>query len=143
MSDTARRNHETILVTEDERMVRELVATLLAAQGYEVIPAAEGSEALRICREHAGPIDLLLTDIVMPGMSGPELVSQALAVRPSLKILYMSGYTEYAVANQGVLERVQSFIWKPFSNDALAAKVRQVLDGTVTAGNSPPGLVQS
>lgn len=137
MSDKAQRNRETILVTEDERTVRELVSTLLAAQGYEVLAAADGAEALRICREHTGTIDLLLTDMVMPGMSGPELAAQAQAVRSSLKILYMSGYTEYAVAKQGVLERVHSFIWKPFSNAALAEKVRQVLDGYVPADGDP------
>jgi two-component system cell cycle sensor histidine kinase/response regulator CckA len=142
MAETEQRNREKILVTEDERTVRELVCTLLTAQGYEVLAAADGAEALRICHEHAGTVDLLLTDMVMPGMSGPELAKLALAVMPSLKILYMSGYTEYAVANQGVLERVQYFIWKPFSNAALAEKVRQVLDGrmdTETVPHKPAG----
>ena len=137
MSDKAQRNRETILVAEDEQTVRELVGRLLSTQGYEVLAAADGAEALRICREHAETIDLLLTDMVMPGMSGPELAAQALVVRPSMKILYMSGYTEYAVVNQGVLERVQAFIWKPFSNAALAEKVRRVLDGCVTADGDP------
>lgn len=128
MSAAPRQNDETVLVTDDESMVLDLVRTLLQAQGYKVLLAADGPEAIRISKEHPGAIDLLLTDMVMPGMSGPELAKELMARRPLMKVLYMSGYTEYAVVNQGVMERVQSFIWKPFSNAALAQKVREVLD---------------
>ncbi len=129
---------ETILVAEDEPMVRNLVGTLLQNQGYHVICASNGPEALRLSDEHSGVIDLLLTDMVMPGMSGPELAREITARRPSLKVLYMSGYTEYAVVDQGVLEKVQSFIWKPFTNAALAQKVREVLDGPAPAPQPAP-----
>jgi CheY-like chemotaxis protein len=128
VSAAPRQNDETVLVTDDESMVLDLVRTLLQAQGYKVLLAADGPEAIRISKEHPGAIDLLLTDMVMPGMSGPELAKELMARRPLMKVLYMSGYTEYAVVNQGVMERVQSFIWKPFSNAALAQKVREVLD---------------
>jgi len=134
MSAETPNRYETILVAEDEPMVRNLVGTLLQNQGYHVLCAGTGPEALRLSDEHSGAIDLLLTDMVMPGMSGPELARELTARRPSLKVLYMSGYTEYAVVNQGVLEKVQSFIWKPFTNAALAQKVREVLDNP-----APPG----
>mgnify|MGYP005831660567 CR=1 FL=1 len=134
MSTETPNRYETILVAEDEPMVRNLVGTLLQNQGYHVLCAGNGPEALRLSDEHSGAIDLLLTDMVMPGMSGPELARELTARRPSLRVLYMSGYTEYAVVDQGVLEKVQSFIWKPFTNAALAQKVREVLDNP-----APPG----
>jgi two-component system cell cycle sensor histidine kinase/response regulator CckA len=129
MPNADERNRETILVTEDEKMVRELVGAVLKAEGYDVLAAADGREAVQIFQDRAGAVDLLLTDMVMPGMSGPELAASLLERHPTLKVLYMSGYTEYAVLNQGVLERIQSFIWKPFSNTALVKRVREVLDG--------------
>jgi two-component system cell cycle sensor histidine kinase/response regulator CckA len=130
MSAASPPGRHTVLVTEDEKLVRDLVGTVLQSQGYQVLLATDGQDALRICQEHSGAIDLLLTDMVMPGISGSELAQAMIRLRPELKVLYMSGYTEYAVVNQGVMERVQSFIWKPFTNAALLEKVRQVLDGT-------------
>ncbi|MFH1573276.1 MAG: response regulator [Acidobacteriota bacterium] len=115
-------------MTEDEKMVRDLVGTILRDQGYTVLLAADGNEALQLSTNHPGGIDLLLTDMVMPGMSGPELAKNLLRMRPAAKVLYMSGYTEYALMDQGVYERVQTFIWKPFTNSGLVQKIREVLD---------------
>ncbi|MGQ9645605.1 MAG: PAS domain S-box protein [Thermodesulfobacteriota bacterium] len=123
------RGFETILEVEDEIEVRKLVAQVLTNQGYTVLEASDGKEALKVVRENAGKkIDLLLTDVVMPGMSGREL-AEALGLRhPKMKVLYMSGYTDDAIVHHGVLEEGINYIQKPFTLDALARKVREVLD---------------
>src|SRR5712691_511251 len=118
---------ETVLLVEDEESVRELVRETLEAKGYEVLEADHGAAALRIASDYHGPIDMLITDVVMPGMSGRELSEQLLASDPDIKILYLSGYTEDAVVHQGVLEPGTSFLQKPFTLQALARKVREVL----------------
>jgi CheY-like chemotaxis protein len=124
-------NHsETILVVEDELVVLNLVTDILKSEGYKVITTRNGAEALQAALAHDCPIDLVLTDIVMPGMSGGEMVQQLLLIRPALRVLYMSGYTQYTVLNHGTLESVSSFIWKPFSPESLLAKIRMVLDAT-------------
>jgi two-component system, cell cycle sensor histidine kinase and response regulator CckA len=122
-------NTETIMVVEDEHTVRDLVIDILQSDGFKVVAAKNGEEALRIAESHAGNIDLVLTDIVMPGMSGGELVQRLLALKPEIRVLYMSGYTKYTVFNHGALESVNSFIWKPFSPVDLLKKVRDVLGG--------------
>lgn len=122
------RGHETILLVEDEDMVRNLCKEVLEAYGYTVVPAANGEDALRVCEESDGPTDLLITDVVMPQMSGRELAQRVAALRPDTKVLYMSGFTDDAVVRHGVLDDGICFIQKPFSPDALALKARSILD---------------
>ncbi len=121
---------ETVLLVEDNDAVRKISRTMLKRHGYRVIAAAEGTEALEELASRDGSIDLLLTDVVMPGMSGPELYSRVAEDHPGLKVLYMSGYTDEIVTAQGKLRSGEDLIEKPFSMDALAAKVREVLDRT-------------
>jgi two-component system, cell cycle sensor histidine kinase and response regulator CckA len=118
----------TILIVEDESQVLEMVAGILSRGGYQVLSAKSGDEALQIGRDFSGSIDLVLTDIVMPGMSGGEVVRQLQQLKPEIHVLYMSGYTKYTMVGQGSLESVRSFIWKPFSPDELLGKVREVLE---------------
>ncbi len=122
------RGEETILVAEDEMDVRMLLGQLLRSHGYNVFEAANGGEALMICEKYTGTIDLLMTDVVMPMMSGRELANRLLVLHPEMKVLYMSGYTDDAIVRHGVLEEGVHFIAKPFSVEALALKVREVLD---------------
>jgi two-component system cell cycle sensor histidine kinase/response regulator CckA len=120
---------ETILAVEDEIEVRKLVAEILKGRGYRVIEASDGEEAIKVAQKNSGDkIHLLLTDVVMPGMSGRELAEILAPHHPGLKILYMSGYTDNAIVNHGVLEEGVNYIQKPFTLDALARKVREVLD---------------
>jgi CheY-like chemotaxis protein len=118
---------ETILVVEDEEAVRELTVRMLERIGYQVLTAATGAEAVEISRAHPGHIALLLTDVVMPGMSGTRLADTLLAARPGMKVLYLSGYTESTVVHHGVLDPGVDFLPKPFSRDALAKKIREIL----------------
>jgi two-component system cell cycle sensor histidine kinase/response regulator CckA len=120
---------ETILVVEDEPVVLDLITNILRSEGYQVITTRDGAEALGAAQAHDCPINLVLTDIVMPGMSGGELVQQLLQIRPEIRVLYMSGYTKYTVLGHGTLESVSSFIWKPFTPADLLLKIRLVLDG--------------
>jgi two-component system, cell cycle sensor histidine kinase and response regulator CckA len=121
---------ETILLVEDEPEVRNLVEKLLAMQGYTVLVAASPSEALQLCEKERRRIDLLLTDVVMPDMSGRELARRLEPSRPEMRVLYMSGYTEDAIGRHGVLDPEIAFLQKPFSPDALARKVREGLGAT-------------
>ena len=129
-SRIAREGSETILVAEDEEIVRKVVVRALRKKGYTVMEAARGKEAARISDTHAGPIHLLLTDVVMPGMSGRELAESMLQKRPGLAILYMSGYEKEIIAQRGILERGMDLIEKSFSAEGLCHKVREVLDRT-------------
>lgn len=124
---------ETILVAEDQAEVRELTRMMLEKQGYTVLEAATGPDALRILRERTGTIDLLLTDVIMPAMSGRELVSHLHVSHPRTKVLYCSGYTDDAIVRHGRLEAGVAFLQKPFTSNSLLAKVREVLDGEVGA----------
>lgn len=119
---------EAILLVEDEETVRSLADRVLRRSGYDVLGAANGSEALAVCKEHGGPIDLVLTDVVMPEMSGHALVEQLLRLRPTLRVIFMSGYSEDMIVHQGVLERANAFLPKPFTPRTLARLVRDVLD---------------
>ncbi|HEV7502878.1 MAG TPA: ATP-binding protein, partial [Vicinamibacteria bacterium] len=119
---------ETILLVEDEAAVRELLNEVLVEQGYVVLQASSGAEALRVSRAHRGAIDLLLTDVVMPGMSGREVATALSADRPGLRVLFASGYTAEAIARHGVLEPGTDLIHKPFTPDALLQRVRERLN---------------
>lgn len=121
------RGQGTILLVEDEELVRDLAAELLETTGYDVLTAANGVEALRVCTNHAGRIDLLITDVVMPQMGGRELAERLVEIRPHTRVLYMSGYTDDAIVRHGVLDDQMSFIQKPFSLDLFALKVSDML----------------
>jgi DNA-binding NtrC family response regulator len=118
---------ETILLAEDEEMVRNLARDSLRMHGYTVLEAANPKEALLIGQEHEGPIHLLLTDVVMPGMSGSELAEHIVKLRPDTRVLYMSGYADQAIVHNGILDGDIAFIGKPFTPDALVRKVVRVL----------------
>ncbi len=119
---------ETVLLVEDATDVRLLARRILAASGYHVIDAANGGEALLLAERHEGPIDLLLTDVVMPHMSGKELADRLRASRPSIEVLYMSGYTDNAIAHHGIVDPGVSLVQKPFSRADLQRAVRIALD---------------
>ncbi len=119
---------ETILLVEDEAGVRRLAREMLLRQGYTVLEAASGPDALELWSQHGGAIDLLVTDVVMPQMSGRELAERLREARPDLKVLYMSGYTNDVIARHGVLEAEVAFLQKPFAAESLGRKVRTVLD---------------
>ena len=130
-TDGAMQGSETVLVAEDEEAVRALARQVLEIYGYHVLEAANGGAALLICERHKEPIDLLITDVVMPEMSGRELADRLAQLRPDMKVLFMSGYTDNAIVHQGVLDEGANFIQKPFPTEALARKVRNVLDAPI------------
>jgi two-component system cell cycle sensor histidine kinase/response regulator CckA len=119
---------ETVLLVEDEMEVRGVAQELLQSAGYTVLAASDGEEAVRLCAQHAGPIHLLLTDVVMPGMSGPALASRLAAMRPAMKVMYMSGYLEEAIVRPDLLDPGTVFLPKPFTLETLVRKVRESLD---------------
>jgi signal transduction histidine kinase/ActR/RegA family two-component response regulator len=119
---------ETILLVEDEDVVRGLARKILEHAGYQVVEASRGEEALRLYRQSVDPIDLLLTDVVMPETSGKEVADRLHEMQPDLRVLFMSGYTDEAIVHHGVLDSHLEFIQKPFTPAALARKVREVLD---------------
>jgi len=114
-------------VVEDEKYVRLLVGKALKKQGYNILEASNGVEALLICEEYKNPIHLMLTDVVMPGMSGPELAQRLRLMNPEMKVLHMSGYAHDAITHHGILEKGINFLQKPFSIEKLLEKVREVL----------------
>ncbi len=118
---------ETILIVEDDDTVRQLVGSMLRTSGYQVIAPATPSEALRICAEFTTPLDLLITDMVLPDTDGAAVARQAAALRPGLKVLYMSGYTEHPVLRSPTFDRSAPFLQKPFTKATLTAKVREIL----------------
>jgi CheY-like chemotaxis protein len=123
----AARGSETVLVVEDQDDVRRLAVSILKRNGYRVIEASNGPGALALAAEFADPIDLLITDVIMPGMTGRELASQVAVSRTHLKVLYMSGYDADVISRQGVLEPGMAYLPKPFAPVELTAKVREVL----------------
>jgi PAS domain S-box-containing protein len=125
---------ETVLLAEDDPSVREIVAEVLAQKGYRVLRAPDGQTALEMARGQPGELHLLVTDLVMPGMTGRELAEVLRAERPGLRVLYMSGYTDDAVVRHGVLEEGMPYLQKPFPPRALASKVREVLDRPSSEG---------
>lgn len=125
---TVARGPETVLLVDDHEQVRELAHTILTRYGYTVMVGKSGEDALALAEEHDGPLDLLLTDVVMPEMSGKELYEALVGRYPGLRVIYMSGYTEDVIAHRGVMDEGVNFIQKPFAVQSLAAKVREVLD---------------
>ena len=125
---TGARGSETVLLVEDDHAVGAFARDVLEECGYRVLAADDPAEALRLCENHDGPLHLLLTDVVMPRMNGRQLALAAAELRPEMRVLYMSGYTDDAVLRRGLLDPDLPFIQKPFSPDALEAKVREVLD---------------
>src|SRR5208282_4321662 len=121
------RGQETILLVEDEATVRQLARECLELQGYAVLEAPEGGAALELAQAHPGPIHLLLTVVIMPGMTGRELANRLSQSRPGIKVLYMSGYTENVIGHNGMLDAGVMLLQKPFSLPTLRAKVREVL----------------
>jgi len=126
-ADQAPRGTETVLLVEDEESVRSLTREFLEMLGYTVLEAGTPGEALLIAERHIAVIDLLLTDVIMPQMSGRTLASQIAAERPETRIVFMSGYTDDAIVQHGVLEPGTHFIEKPFTLQRLAVKLREVL----------------
>ncbi len=133
---TSLRGSETILLVEDEDQVRAVVSSALSRQGYRVIPARNAGEALLLCEDQAVSIDLLLTDVVMPKMSGPELAARLSATRPGMKIICMSGYTDDSIVRHGVLEAGMTYLQKPVTPTLLATKLREVLDADKSRANN-------
>ena len=115
------------MVVEDQDQVRGLAVEVLASLGYTVLSAADAPEALALAAEHGGPIDLVLTDVVLPGLNGKQLVECLKALHPESKVLFSSGYSQEVIAHRGVLDRDVAYIAKPYSPEDLAAKVREVL----------------
>jgi two-component system cell cycle sensor histidine kinase/response regulator CckA len=128
----ARRGSEVVLLVEDEDNIREPAIEILEARGYKVLSAADAVEALTVADAHRGPINILVTDVVMPGLSGSQLAGRLLARRPELRVLYISGYPEDSIAHHGVLSVEQNFLQKPFPPGQFLEKVREVLDTRVT-----------
>jgi two-component system, cell cycle sensor histidine kinase and response regulator CckA len=119
---------ETVMVVDDEAAVRSAVWEILQATGYFVLEAGSGEEALRICAGQEGTIHLLLTDVMMPGMSGPEVAQRLARTRPEMRVLYMSGSSNHILIRYGVVGQDTALVQKPFTPGALAHKVREVLD---------------
>jgi CheY-like chemotaxis protein len=138
---SAPRGVETILLVEDEPAVRRLWRHSLESCGYTVLEAANGSEALNLCENELRQIDLLITDVVMPLMSGRELAERLLLLRPETKVLYVSGYTEDSVVRHGIAQDEVAFLAKPFLSISLAQKVREVLDSPRASRRSDANVV--
>ncbi|HEX9215644.1 MAG TPA: response regulator [Gemmatimonadales bacterium] len=127
--EAERQGSGTVLVVEDDEQLRRLTHRALAAQGYEVLEADRGRSALDAARRHEGPIDLLVTDLVMPDTNGPKLAETLRAARPGLRVLFMSGYPDGAIVHHGMLEAGVAYLAKPFTTEAITRKVREVLEG--------------
>ena len=120
-----------VLLVEDEDGVRALIREVLQRHGYRVIDTRNGPEATQACERHEGEIHMLLTDVVLAQITGTDLARQLSPMRPRMKVLFISGYTEEAIVHQGVLEEGTAFLQKPFTPNVLARKVREVLDGKI------------
>ena len=133
---------ETVLLVEDEEAVRSMVSKVLQNKGYRVLEASHGNEALEVCDKFEGPIHLMVTDVIMPQMSGRELAERLALVRPEMRVLYMSGYPDNTIVQHGVLEPGTAFLQKPFTINALELKVREILDSGLPVGRQPQTFEQ-
>jgi CheY-like chemotaxis protein len=120
----------TVLVVEDQDDVRRLAVLILRNLGYDVLEAGSGEQALSLAKNYHGTIRLMLTDVIMPGMNGWQLADQMADVRPEIKVVFMSGYTDRIMSKDGVLDSSVAYLQKPFTADQLDMKVRQVLEGS-------------
>ena len=120
--------HESILVCEDDAALRDLTCRTLQSKGYDVLSATSATKALEVAGAHAGPIHLLVTDVIMPGLNGRQLAEALQSVRPDVGVLYVSGYTSDVIAHHGVLDEGVEFLEKPFNSTELLVRVREVLD---------------
>ena len=134
---------ETVLLVEDEEAVRSTTREILELNGYTVLDACDGAEALRICEQHLGAIDLVITDVIMPGLSGPDLAGRITGTRPTVKVLYVSGYPDDVITHQGLLRPGNIFLEKPYPVATLLRKVREVLDGQDTSCRAPDGETEN
>jgi CheY-like chemotaxis protein len=128
LSVSYQRGTETILVVDDEESLRTVIVDLLSQLGYRMLSAASGPEALALARDYAGTIDVLLSDVVMEGLPGPELATTLLRDRPELKVIFMSGFADGSLAPDGVLKPGTVLVQKPFTVRALSARLREILD---------------
>jgi DNA-binding NtrC family response regulator len=122
-----------VLLVEDEDNIRNPAVEILESRGYQVLSAADAAEALAVAESHRGPIHLLVTDVIMPGLSGSQLAMKLSPLRPEMRVLYVSGYPEDAIAHHGVLDAWKHFLQKPFAPGKFLDKVREVLDANVPA----------
>jgi PAS domain S-box-containing protein len=136
IGDVVLTGKETVLLVEDDDSVRSVTGAMLRSLGYRVVEAADGIEALRKCRDHVGPIDLLLTDVVMPMMNGREVANRIQGLVPGVKTLFMSGYTDDSILRHGILDEGVAFLSKPLSHEALGRKLREVLGSRAVMGSS-------
>lgn len=118
---------QTILLVEDEEMVRTLMCEVLERAGYRVLPCSHPQEGIEVSRKHVGQIDLLLTDVVMPGMNGRDMASQILRILPELHVVFMSGYTEHVLTHDGEVDPQFEYLQKPFTLQTLRRKLERVL----------------
>jgi CheY-like chemotaxis protein len=122
------RGTETVLLVEDEASLREMLRELLEANGYSVLVAQDGAVALQLAAAHAAPIQIMVTDVIMPGVTGPKIVDLVAQTRPGVKVLYISGYSDEAVTRHGLIGPGRAFLSKPFSPEVFLRKVRESLD---------------
>ncbi len=132
------RGTETVLLVEDEPLVRSYVHDVLRKNGYRVLEVPNGDEAIERSTSHRDAIHIMVTEVVMPGISGLDLARQLAGSRPKMRVLYLSGYTDELVERQGVLKPGAAFLQKPFTPDALLRKVRELLDTPLTPGRPAP-----
>ena len=127
-SQPHKEGHETVLIVEDESTILKLVETSLRSRGYNVLVATTAETAEAVARQHSGPIHLLLSDVIMPQTSGRDIADRITEIRPGIRVLWMSGYTDETIAHHGILDPGVHFLQKPFTPASLGEKIREVLD---------------